>query len=240
MSASTPIYAVSMFKDEADIAYDSIRHLVSEGVDGIIVADNNSTDGTWAELEKAAAHFSCDIQLIHDPEVGYYQSRKMTDLARMAAGRGAQWIIPFDADEIWHGDVPLGQLLAIQPDDVTVAEATLWNYYRTVAFRWNENAVVQQGNHGVDGVEGLRLPLLNVRHFPYRSFRHFVKKARNGARAYAATDLPDYQGAHWRGYGSILENGGEDALREVFDTYFSFATPSEAGLVRDPAPFCRW
>ena len=49
------VYAISMMRDEADVARHVCLHLAEELVDGIIVADNLSTDCTRAELEAAKA-----------------------------------------------------------------------------------------------------------------------------------------------------------------------------------------
>lgn len=262
------VAAVSMFKDEGDVAYDVLCHMADE-VGLIIVADNLSDDNTLAELIRAREELSrrAEIVILNDGEVGYYQSRKMTSLAQTAVEYGAEWIVPFDADELWYChedriDLWLGRM----GPEVTSAQAQLWNHFGTaldaegdspfqrmiwrqnkpgalpkVAFRWQEGAVIAQGNHDVFLPQpGQRIGGLELRHFPYRSFEHFKRKAANGARAYAATDLPLTEGAHWRGYGEILERHGEDALREVFETYFWFLSPVDEGMVRDPAPFMRW
>ncbi len=268
------VYAVGMLKDEEDVAYGVITHLAGEGINGILVADNDSTDGTRAELERAKADLAasdnfeeahCQIEIMGDHEIGYFQSRKMTHLAERAGSRGATWIVPFDADELWHAQEHIATYLRSVPQDVGVVTAELFNHFTTaldadggtpfermvwrqphsgalpkVAFRWNRDTVIHQGNHGVSGAKGGTWPGLQIRHFPYRSFEHFVTKARNGAAAYAATDLPQSEGAHWRGYGEILERHGEGALREVYDRYFSFLSPVDEGMVRDPAPYRRW
>ena len=56
-----------------------------------------------------------------------------------------------------------------------------------------------------------------------------------GAAAYAATDLPEHQGQHWRDYGRLLESGGPDALADVFRAWFWQPHPTK-DLIRDPAP----
>jgi glycosyltransferase involved in cell wall biosynthesis len=268
------VWAVSMFKDEADVAYHTVMHLAGEGVDGIIVADNGSTDGTRAELERAAADLAasgmeeerrCRLIVVDDPEIGYYQSRKMTALADQAGELGAHWIVPFDADEIWYGKERMADMFRTMSQATGVVHAVLYNHFRTgldldvvnpfqsmtwrqpgpgalpkVAFRYKKGAVIHQGNHGVDGVRGAVASGLLIRHFPYRSWEHFKRKAENGAKAYEATDLAAAEGAHWRGYGQILERHGEGALKEVYDRYFQFLSPVNEGMVEDPAPFRRF
>jgi len=60
-------------------------------------------------------------------------------------------------------------------------------------------------------------------------------KAINGAEAYAATDLPDDIGRHWREYGRIAAENGEEALHDVFRRWFWVADPGD-DLIYDPVP----
>jgi glycosyltransferase involved in cell wall biosynthesis len=252
-----------MVKDEADVIGGTLAHLADE-VDFLLVADNASTDGTreiLAELED-----QLPLTVIDDPDPAYYQSRKMSDLAERAAGAGADWIVPFDADELWFTHTkPIAKVLdgiraplvranlfdhrpsAIDVDDTDPFRSIVWREPKPaglpkVAFRWEPGAVIHQGNHGVTlpSRSSLGPYLIEIRHFPYRSAEQFVRKARNGAAAYRATDLPVTEGAHWRQYGDLLDRFGEPALEEVFRTWFWNLAPVEAGLINDPAPYRRW
>lgn len=123
-----------------------------------------------------------------------------------------------------------------------------------VLYRWDPDSWINQGNHSVTFPQGIKKgevaklltnpgpePSFGIRHFPYRSWEHFKRKAINGAAAYAATDLSYDQGAHWRQYGQLLERFGEDSLRvDVYEKYFHFMAPVNAGLLMDPAPVMRW
>lgn len=256
---------VAMVKDEADVLAGTLRHILDE-VDFVVVADNNSSDGTRGILDEVGDENPGRVVVVDNPDVAYYQSEWMTRLADMAHHEfGATWIVPFDADELWvfRGNRIRDELMGC---DCAVVAAELFNYFpsavdlegddpfRTirwrqrkaaplpkVAYRWEPGAVIHQGNHGVSLPSGgVTTSGLQVSHFPYRSADQFVRKARNGAAAYAATDLPADVGAHWRGYGDLLERRGENALRDVFRTYFWNLSPADAGLVLDPAPYMRW
>lgn len=256
------VFGVSMIKDEADVVAGTLRHMADE-VDHLLIADNGSTDGTreiLAELED-----TLPLTVVDDPEPAYYQSKKMTLLAGQAADQGATWIVPFDADEIWFSSVGrvrevvlessvtlVWALLtnhfstAIDPDEVDPFLRLTWRegaptQLRKVAFRWEPGAVIHQGNHGVSLPSGhSQAQSLEIRHFPYRSAEQFVSKARNGAAAYRATDLPESEGAHWRSYGDILDRFGEEGLADVYRQHFWFLSPTDSGLVHDPAPYLRW
>lgn len=266
------VFGVTMMRDEADVAGHVLRHLMEEGLAGLVVADNLSTDGTRDVLEEAARELRAEhhrpVVVVDDDEPGYYQSEKMTALAHQAASMGATWIVPFDADEVWYSEgvrvadalegveadvvhVPLFNHYgsSIDPGGATPFESMVWmdpaaGALPKVAFRYHGSAVIHQGNHslglGPGAPNRVGLNVLALRHFPYRSFEQFCRKARNGADAYRATDLPLDIGAHWRQYGEILERHGEGALREVYERWFHHLAPVNAGLVLDPAPFRRW
>jgi glycosyltransferase involved in cell wall biosynthesis len=95
------VAAIAMVRDEADIVGSTVAHMLTQ-VDHVIVADNGSVDGTRDILA------SLDVELVDDPERGYYQSRKMTALAAQARAAGHDWVVPFDADEVWYS--PFGRI----------------------------------------------------------------------------------------------------------------------------------
>lgn len=253
------VVAVSMVRDEADIIGATVEHMIRQ-VDHVVVADNLSTDATRSILERLA----CEV--LDDDDPGYRQSEKMTALARYAAKEhGADWVVPFDADEWWYS--PHGRIAdvleAVAPQWL-VASADLFDHVATgvdkphdnpvkrigwrrtnpvplskVACRWRDDLTIEQGNHGAryDGGATVLAGQLVVRHFPYRSAEQFVRKARNGAQAYAATDLPPDVGAHWRQYGAIAEAHGDEACADIFRQWFWVAEPQhDPGLIYDPAP----
>lgn len=264
MGARVSVVGIAMVRDEADVIAGTLRHMADE-VDELVVLDNGSTDGTREILEELAAVLP--LTVLDDPEVGYYQSRKMSDLAARVAGVDRDplgtWIVPFDADELWYGPRRIAEVLV--EADCTVAKAALFNHLATaldgpgpdpfrsmvwrqrepaplpkVAFRWQPGAVVHQGNHGVTLPNVIAKPLLEIRHFPARSAEQFTRKGLNGAAAYAHTDLPETEGAHWRGYGRLVDAHGPGVLGDVFRAHWWYLSPVDAGLVHDPAPYLRW
>lgn len=251
--------AIAMVRDEADIIRPVVEHMLSQ-VDDVIVADNGSTDGTRDILEGLSVH------VIDDPERAYYQSIKMTRLAHEAAALGADWVLPFDADEIWYS--PFGRIADVLADlapQWLAAEATMYDHVPTGAdpaeddpvrrIRWRRKAAgalpkvacrsrsdleIAQGNHSAiyNGGTTSMPGQLVIRHFPYRSAEQFVRKARNGAEAYAAAvGLSADAGLHWRRYGDILRAHGEEALADVFRQWVWVRFPElDESLMLDPVP----
>lgn len=249
------VVGIARVKDEADIIGSTVAHMLTQ-VDHVIVEDNGSTDGTLGILA------GLDVEVLHDPTVGYYQSAAMSRLAALAAnGHGATVVVPFDADEVWYS--PHGRIADVLADfpAASIFTARLYDHVATGAdpagidpvarIGWRRRAAtplpkvacaplapvtIHQGNHGCD-YGATQDNLLVVRHFPYRSVDQFVSKVRNGAVAYAATDLPEDVGAHWRQYGALLESGGPEAIGDVFRAWFWTAAPDvDPALIFDPAP----
>jgi len=243
--------AVTMVKDEVDIVARTVGHMASQ-VDWVIVADNMSTDGTRDVLEDMTRDLN--VTVVDDLEVGYHQSAKMTELAmRARLNHGAEWIVPFDADEWWYS--PFGrisEILGSLAGQWLVMEAALYDHVATgldkpiedepdpverlgwrrvepaplpkVACRWREDLVIEMGNHGARYVGGPSKfeSQLVIRHFPYRSVEQLIRKIRNGAAAYAATELDPTYGAHWRQWGEALDdpNRGIPWIEELFRVWY--------------------
>lgn len=97
------IVAISLVKNEVDIVEPFVRHAVAR-VDRLIVLDNGSTDGTRQILQHLVNE-GLAIDVIDDPEPGFYQARRMTNLMRDHALERcrADWVVPLDADEFLVG-----------------------------------------------------------------------------------------------------------------------------------------
>lgn len=253
--------AISMVKNESDIIVPVVQHMLTQ-VDHVIVADNLSTDNTRELLEGIG---SPKLTIVDDDDPAYYQSKKMTALAQLARQSGADWVVPFDADEVWYSDFgTISEVLGTVADRVAVVKATLYDHVPSaednefdsnpitriqwrrrdpaplpkVACRADERLVIEQGNHGANyGYQPhAEAVALVIRHFPYRSREQMVRKAIVGDESLQLTDLPQNSGAHWRGYAAIARDN-EENLHGVFDEYFWSADPrNDATLILDPAP----
>jgi len=88
-----------LVKNEIDIIESNIRTHAKLGVDGFVIMDNNSTDGTRELLSQLQKEFNI---IIVDEKETYKQSKFMLKLAKIAKERlKANWVINNDADEFW-------------------------------------------------------------------------------------------------------------------------------------------
>ncbi len=241
--------AIAMMCEEEDIVAETVAHMVGQ-VDEVIVILNRSRDGTAAILE------GLGVKVIADPEIGFYQSAKLTRLARSLK---TEWVVPFDADEIWlsSSGERLGDVLGALPRTAMVCEATVLVHVptgldpagppvasmayrrrlieanRSVACRVSDDLTIASGCHRA--VYGDRLVLgasglIEVRHYPSRSPEQLIRKIRNGAEGYSATDLPNRDTHRWREQAKLTD----EQLHEVFRR-FHFSEDA-AGLIHDPCP----
>lgn len=237
------IAGICMVRDEADIIEATIRHHLAEGLDRVYVADNLSTDGTRDILNALVAE-GLPLFIIDDPDPAYEQATKMTKLARRAMANGADWIVPFDADEFFYSpDGRLADVLAKCPPQMGVIAARGWDHIARddseglsvwrrpdlqplpkVVFRASSGRVkLHMGNHGVDHPLPTGNGPVEYRHFQYRSLEQLRRKVTQGTAAYALTDFGPEIGAHWRQ--AALDPDAEWSSRMAED-----------GLVFDPAP----
>lgn len=244
------IIGVSMVRDEADVIGYTLAHLLAEGVDRVIVADNLSTDDTPEILRG----FGERVTVVDDPDPAYLQADKMTRLARLASDEGADWVVPFDADELWCGvggrtlaqcltrcdadivSVPFYDHIPQRTDDPDEPNPFLRLEWRRdhaqrmpkVAFRAHPDARLHMGNHDVHRPGRREFGALTGRHVQWRTPVQMARKVRTGKAAYEASDLHEMHGSHWRRLGGLDDDGIADEWSALLDS---------TGLVRDPAPY---
>lgn len=253
-------FGITRCKNEADIIESSLRRMLNQ-VDHIIVGDN-STDGSREIIE------TLPVTLLDDEALNWQQREVMTDYAQLAAAKGADWVVPFDIDEVWFAaEGRISDQLAALPDEVLIVRATNITHCVTteddpadpdplsrmawrnieilplgkVACRARPGLRIGHGNHSAEYDEVRYAPsitdILGARHFPYRSPEQFIKRVEGAWPPLRDSGLPRSHGAHMWGYGELLDAGGPAALREWFETKFTFPDPANnPELVHDPLP----
>jgi hypothetical protein len=89
-------------------------------------------DGT-AEILRSFDRVTVVVDPDPDFHVDLQQARRTTALASLAAQRGADWVVPFDADEVWvaRDGRRVGDVLDGLRDNVLVARADMVNHVVT-------------------------------------------------------------------------------------------------------------
>jgi hypothetical protein len=246
---SAPVVAVSMVKDEADIVGYTVGHLLRE-VDLVVVEDQGSTDGTLEVLARLWRRSPERLVVLHNPDPVFAQEAHMNALADLARDTGAQWVVPFDADELWYatqGRRLRDVLLGLEAD---VCVATVWEHvadrygspeavfrlrrpepwaWPNVCYRPTPATHLWQGQHGVWGA-GPRVDHVSVevRHFPWRS----EAQARARVHRNATHQLPPECGQTIQ----LREWSHQIDTSESTFAGWWWTITDPAGLVVDPAP----
>lgn len=93
------LVGVSMVKNEIDIIEYFVRHNLKY-LDALLIIDNGSVDGTRELLSKLMSEEKLPIAIYDDPEMGYFQSEKMTKIVCITDHFfQSDFILILDADE---------------------------------------------------------------------------------------------------------------------------------------------
>ena len=228
------IIGVSTVKDEPNIGR-TIRHLVSQGVTHVILSTDLG-DHAYVDAHGQGATIEWTIC-----QVPFDQGAEITRLAHAAADRGADWIVPFDADEYWTGnDCTIREALSVLSPMVDFTSAPMYQYVSPdfrhekkkplpkIAFRPCEGMVVAWGSHSVTGPSSYSTAVdLIVRELQYESYTHFLTKIDKARQLHAQPHMADHQhGSHmWR-----LCQMDEAQLKAEWDQMMSVP------VVYDPIP----
>ena len=241
------IAGCTVVKDEVDVIGACVQNLLAQGVDHVWVSDCQSTDGTREVLAEI------DGVTVIDTEIPFYwafQGKYIVNAANQAHEAGADWIIPFDADEWWtgtHGRT-IAETLGSTQANLTHAEILQYAdfdhrclvpyLWMKVAFRWRPGVTLWAGNHGVDGVEGTAaLDLLTVHELKYRGYEHFMRKCLLKFEVWWAPGQQFQPGAN----GAALVVNGEGGVVEpteklLDDLNAAWSAISAAEVADEPIP----
>ncbi len=179
--------ATILAKNEADIIGANIEHHVEQGVQQIIVMDNNSTDDT----KTIAAKYPEVVEIIDEPGETHSQSLWVTRMAHLACKFSPHWIVHLDADELWYDlqslrdcnkPVARCERMYLHPPWEEVHHTYYLNFDHIpipqeckIAHRPDPSITIDHGNHAADRESG---PSGMYRHhYPIRSFSQWERKA---------------------------------------------------------------
>lgn len=232
------VWAVGMVRNEEDVIGQSIKHLLAQGVDHVLIADNLSSDRT-PKILADLAQTDPRVHVAEDTLEAFYQAEKTSRLARVAGSCGADWIIPFDADEFWFArgqtlkeffsDCEGGMTYAnfyhmvAAADDFSRPESAEFlidatpSFPSKVAVRSHRLVVLLDGNHDAMRVGGVGPTGLHVAHAKYRSLEQMTRKFCQGTEAVMLIDPAANIAPHWRKGAAF----GEKELSDIWETISS-------------------
>jgi len=241
------VVGIVCVKDELDVLPGVIRRM-AESVDLILAEDQGSTDGSREFLEDQDS-----VVVFEDTSRAFDHSAKLTKLAHEAMAFGADWIVPFDADEVWLGLDQLGEVEATMASAVVYlhvatpeddwgqpVDRMTWRKkepyeLRKVACRAHRGMRIWAGGHGCDYPRELEptiaRDILEVRHFANRSPEQMRRKVRQGVAGLEAAGMPKPTSRHWREWNE-LDDGG--IARVFFEQFWSDRPQTDPSLVFDP------
>jgi hypothetical protein len=229
------IAGVSTIRGDTDIAPLTIRHMFAQGVDTVWVAvgDQAAWDAV-SQIQHPGLHLVEAFER-------YHRQQHWTD--KLAEASGAEWIIPFDADEFWIAP-QCGTLRAAvehaPTNPGTVLEARLWHHQSwdekvvpaerlpKVAYRWQPGCRIGPGNHSVsmDAPEIRVAAGIEIRHLQYRSFEQFCAKV----QTFNKTLLPEARARGDSAHHTRLDGASDAEMRAAWDQLWARQT------VHDPIP----
>ena len=234
------IAAVYNSRDEGDIVECSIRHMLAEGVDLILLSDQSTPgEGTVETLRELEAETG-QVRVYPNDDPCWFQEETMNELAEMAAREDADWIIPADIDEFWYAEDgrTIAEVLPLVLHEKQSATRYLhqsWDqrqldpqppHLGKVAFKWQPDRTVTTGNHAVRGEGTPETGVLGIRELHLRSFEHFKAKMKDRAQRLDPKRRAEGAGYHF----TRLEGLTEEQLEQEWQEWLAVPT------VYDPIP----
>jgi hypothetical protein len=200
------VYALMIIGTDGDIAGFTVKHLIGEGIDKVLIDLVPVEDDTADIIHDLKRGYPDRIEIFPSDSIAIWGSRRMTALANIAYERGCDLILPCDSDELFfsRNRIPLadeirnaqGTIFGVQVFmhlaswDDDLEEKNPFKKMRNkqdkplglnkIIARFNPKMIIDEGNHGAKWLNGDPIPgswsPIEMRHFPYRSAEQFLSK----------------------------------------------------------------
>lgn len=240
-----PLFMTLLVRDEDDILDANIRYHLAHGVDHIIVTDNLSVDNSAEIVQRYVRQgVATYIEEREDNYAQSEWVTRMTAMAQEAGAKWIMhtdadefWITPERTSlKDWFAKLSWPNVISAERHDFLCLEEDRFPFWQRmiyrksystnplgrplppkVAHRAAEGLVVAQGNHSVSGFRPVRAGASNLEilHFPLRSRTQYIRKIKNGGRAYENNNkLSKSVGDTWRQQYTELQKTGTLAFVE--------------------------
>lgn len=226
------IAAVSTMRWEADRVKLVVDHLRAQGVDEFYISVE------YDDMETSIAAGEAGARVLH-VEPPFRQDHETTRLARTAVDCGADWVIPFDADEYWCGNgTSIRAALADVPPNFMSVYAPMYLHIDRdhrlphpkplgkVAVRAAPNITYAWGAHSSTREGPICAGPLVIRELQYESFEHMREKAEKTRELFAQGHVDPLHGVHLQRLAALTD----DELLHEWNAHCSQPT------IYDPIP----
>jgi hypothetical protein len=222
------IVGIATVRNEEAIIAKTVSHVLADA-DHIVVSDGGSTDATYDILTDGC--WGRRVTLLKQSGE-FDQPAETMRLMNRALMLGADWVVPFDADEFWLDLRKLDEL----EENVGCVQGTVfghrdWDYKYSnpriqgkVAFR--SATSIAWGNHSAD-TSGIMVGGFEIRELQYQSFEHFLEKVDKSRDLFARSSFSEVYGSHMRTLVAMTDE------QRVFEWERLMAEPA----VFDPIPY---
>ena len=259
MNALIMITGLICVRDDHDILRDTIEYHLAHGVEALGVIEHQICDESTAILNEFKEVIQARVKVSQSgfyPEVWLNEVRR--EIQHTMHLTPADWFCHFDADERWEGlseavEGVSDDILVIEsqevinylPDQVTVDDADVLGCDITpkvmvraasdLSTMVGQHRVVSNANASPVAEEQIKTDAFKIHHFPVRTADQFVQKihAMKGLLEDRNGTHPDGRSAYWlwREWVSVLNTGGEDAVRDLFHEHLLPSSQPETAVV---------
>lgn len=223
---------VMQVKDEADVLDACLERWLALGASRIQICNDNSTDGTEKILNKHSFSGLCDdrgrVSVICYPKEPYQMQRHIADAKWLCICNDINWIIPADADEIWHfpNNDPVA-FFASLPQVPSWGEVPYYDNFPNGVRRLHthkkcfgyltEEMEISIGNHMI--LDGDKWPKIEnhgvyIEHNPVRSYEQMKRKLINHMEAYVSQHPEHAHAQNWHKWQEMGESFFEMKWKE--------------------------
>jgi glycosyltransferase involved in cell wall biosynthesis len=226
------IHGLCIAHNEADVLGQTTRHLLEHGVDALTIINHRSTDGTAEVLEELGTRYPGRLEVWRRDDRYYRQQPLTNELAQAARAGGADWLLPFDADEYWIPRRHTTLRAAFASADYAGVDTLRARVYHHLSWRRRPPQAAHLpkvairatpvrhflcGNHHVDpGGRQVDGELVEIRELSYRGEDHFVRKMRERI-ATLRPDSPPGENTHYKARVGLSELELREQWRSMQD-----------------------
>ena len=189
-----------MYRNEADIIYQTLSHWWTLGIGNFYLMDNASTDESNMEVQRFMNTHRCTVKCFYTDKTNWPGREVYNEMKNIALKDGCDWIFPIDADEQLALPSQFEQvqewLSTLKPEthfcaylipylNIFPTGRKLHSPQQKVFGRFTADWIISYGNHVIENTKMDQVYGAHYRHYPVRSYEQFYTKTTNYMKAMA-------------------------------------------------------